>query len=199
MNIRPYSPVEQDFIWIGEYVDGTFITEFNMQTKKENSFYKIKRDKLIRFGLIGHGMRLFYEVPGGEFKLDGYQFEFLFKTKDGKEYNLSNHPKMYSDIISYKDAESLLHLHAQEGQPTGGIYQYNFGYKERLEFKDETEIHFKAITHIPFNHPVYISFKLVSNTDLDGEFIIKKNGNFYDKFDAKISKEIGGELNWVVK
>ncbi|EJW14000.1 hypothetical protein PAV_141p01060 (plasmid) [Paenibacillus alvei DSM 29] len=29
------SPVAQDFIWVAEYIDGTYLSEFDFQTKKK--------------------------------------------------------------------------------------------------------------------------------------------------------------------
>lgn len=191
---RKYSPVKQDFIWLAEYADGNHYSEFDFHTKQENNFYNINRSSLIRFGLIGHGMELYYEVLGGIFKLNGQMVEIIYKVDD-KEYYLTGQQKMYNDIISYKDAESIFTLNPNEAARTN-ITQFNFGYKVDIEIEG-IKFNFKPICKIPSNEPIYINFRLVSSESLDGILIIKKNGFITKEFKAPLEKNIGGELNWI--
>ena len=46
------SPVAQDLIWMAEY-DNNYLSEFDLETKQENSFYDIDKNELKRFGLLG--------------------------------------------------------------------------------------------------------------------------------------------------
>lgn len=192
---RKYSPVSQDFIWLAEYFDGSYYSEFDFSTKQENNFYNIQKDKLIRFGLIGCGMELYYEAIGGVFKLNGQMIEVIYEV-DGKEYYLTGQQKYYNDIISYKDAESLLTLDPNKDVQTN-ITQFNFGYKVELEI-DDIQFNLKSICKIPFNEPVHFNFRLVSNKDLNGFLIIKRNGFVTDKFHAPLQEGISGELNWIL-
>ncbi|AEO93621.1 gp362 [Bacillus phage G] len=188
-----FSPVNQDFIWMAEYVNGSYYSEFDFSTKKENQFYNIKRNELIRFGLVGCGLKLYYEAIGGVFKLNGQMIELIYEV-DGKEYYLTGNQKYYNDIISYKDAHSFLSFD-REGEVKSNINQYNFGYKVNLNY-DDLEFNFKALCKIPFNKPVYLNFRLVANKDLEGFFVIKRNGHVVDKFQAPLQKNVSGELNW---
>ncbi|ALA07179.1 hypothetical protein SECTIM467_49 [Brevibacillus phage SecTim467] len=186
------SPVAQDFIWLGEYFDGTCLAEFDLQTKKENSFYHIKRDKLIRFGLIGHGLKLFFESDG-VFNLNGTGIEVVYKYGD-KEYPLTGHSGQYSDIISYKDAESTVNL-AGGGVANTTINQYNFGYKTVLKM-DGTTFQFKALCKVPYGHPMFMHFWLVADKKLNGVLQIKKNNRIVEELQAPLRKGVGGEVKF---
>lgn len=187
------SPVAQDFIWLAEYYDGTHLAEFDFQTKEENSFYEIQRNKLIRFGLIGHRMKLFFEVDG-IFNLNGKTLGLIYRTKE-KDYYLTGHYGKYKDIITYKDAESSF-------LPNGGvtsprINQYNFGYKAEITIDDVT-FNVKPIIKIPFNQPVYLNLWLVANKKLNGELVIKYGNRESKVIKAPLKKGVGGEINWII-
>lgn len=188
------SPVAQDFIWLGEYINGTHLSEFDLQTGEENSFYTLERDKLIRFGLIGHGMKLFFEYDG-IFNINGASIEIAYKIGE-KLIPLTGHSGKYSDIITYKDAESLF---KQGGGVTAPkINQFNIGYKATIESEGIT-FHFKPILKVPFHQPVHFNFWLVADKDVDGEFVILRNGRTTHTLKAPLKKGVGGETNWVVK
>lgn len=198
VSVNPYSPVKQDFIWLGEYSDGTHLSEFDLQTGEENSFYSIQRDKLIRFGLIGHGLRMYYEVFGGVFKLAGTMYEVIYQT-DKDEYYLTGQPQAYRDIICYKDAETLVDLTANYAkQLPSQITQYNFGYKEQLTIKG-VKFNFKAVCKIPFGQPAMLYFRVVANKKLNGRLVIKRNGFKLDEIGAPLKPNVGGEIHWVVR
>ena len=52
--------INRDFIWVSEYLNGSLIYEYDKEKGIENNFYSIDKNQLLRFGLIGHGMRLYY-------------------------------------------------------------------------------------------------------------------------------------------
>lgn len=196
--INPYSFVEQDFIWIGEYVDGTHLSEYDIQTKERADFYSIQRDKLLRFGLIGHGMKLYYEAGGGFFKLNGQMYELVYKVGD-KEYYLTGQYRPYNDVITYKDAEAWANLNARdEAAFPSRILAYNFGYKQNLTI-DSVTFNMKAICSVPFDAPVHLSIRLVADQKLEGKLVIKKNGTEVAEFNAPLDKGVGGELKWAVR
>lgn len=187
------SPVKtQDFIWIAAYMDGTFLSEFSYDSQKENSFYSIEKDKLIRFGLIGYGMNLYYEVLGGTYKLAGQMVEVFYRTDD-KEYYLTGQQHMYKDIIQYKDAEATLDLLGSSASSV--ITQYNFGYKQNLKI-DDINFNYKAICHIPYGKPIYLSLKLSADKDLNGRLCVRKNGLTVEEIDAPLRANVAGILNW---
>lgn len=190
------SPVEsQDFIWMADYSDGTFLSEYDFNSKKENSFYDIYKKNLIRFGLVGCGMNLFYEVFGGTFKISGKMLEFIYKV-DGKEYYLTGQQQMYNDIIQFKNAESNFDPLGRSGSIESMINQYNFGYKQKLNMHD-VNFNFKAICSIPYGQPIYMNLRLVADRDLNGVFCIKKNGIIVAEIEAPLQKNMAGEINWI--
>lgn len=197
-----YSPVTQDFIWLGEYVDGTHLAEFDFTTKQENNFYRIQRSKLIRFGLVGHGQKLFFEKDG-TFNLAGRIIDVTYSTPDKDYFLTGNIQNTYTDIISYKDAEArgLANFSPMTlgngGNLSSTITQYNFGYKSTF-LVDNVTIHFKAICCIPFQSPFYMNFWLVSDKKLDGKLQIRVNGLIANEFHSPLRPNIGGELNWQV-
>lgn len=190
------SPVSQDFLWLAEYMDGNHLSEFDVVTKEENSFYAIERNKLVRFGLFGHGMNLFFEVYGGIFKLAGQMVEVIYKA-DGKEYYLTGQQQMYQDIITYKHAEATINLLNAGGVSNNVITQFNFGYKTSLNI-DGVNFSFKAICMIPYGNPVHMNFRLVADQNLDGVIQIKKNGRVIEEIIAPLAVGVGGEINWMV-
>ncbi|WPS86168.1 hypothetical protein SMD22_16785 [Brevibacillus halotolerans] len=97
-HINLYSPVPQrEFIWLAEYVDGTHLSEFDFNTKQENDFYSIDKKTVVRFGLIGHGHKLYYETFGGHFKLGNGQIDLVYKAGD-KEYFLTGQNEFYQEF-----------------------------------------------------------------------------------------------------
>lgn len=187
----------QDFMWVAEYKDESIYPEFNLETKTENIFYSIKRKELINYGLVGCGYKFYYSIDTGSFMLDGRKIDIEYKT-DTKTYNFTNQNQRYDGIIQFKDAESNFNPLAGCGDLDGTITQYNFGYKTKLEF-DDIEMNLRAICVVPYNDPVYMEFRLVSNQDLDGKFIIRRDGKIIDSFEAPLKANIGGLLNWEVK
>lgn len=191
-----FSPVNQDFIWLAEYVDGKHLSEFDLETKEENNFYNIERDKLLRFGLIGHGIKLYYEVYGGIFKVAGQMIEVIYKVGE-KEYYLTGQQSMYNDIISYKNAEATINLLSGGGEMNSQITQFNFGYKTNLNV-DGVNFNFKAICMIPYRQEAFMNFWLVSDQEVDGHLVIKRNGKVVQEIKAPLHNNVGGEVNWLI-
>lgn len=184
------SPVNQDFIWMVDYLDGTHLSEFDLDTKAENSFYDINQDNWARFGLLGHGMKFYFERDG-VFYLNGTAFEVKYVDEEGKEYALTGLKNQPRDLISFKDAESALLL--QGGSKTR-INKFNVGYKANLLIHG-VGIKFQAICMIPFNEPVYMNLRMVADQTLNGKFIVKKNNKVVAEMEAPLTKNKGGEVN----
>lgn len=189
---KPLSPVGQDFIWLADYADGTHLSEYDFVTKKENSFYAIDKSKLIRFGLVGQNQRLYFDYDG-IFYLNGVAVEAAYVAD--QEYVLTGHMGKYQDIIQYKDAESVVNL--MGGGVRSQVTQYNFGYKTVLSYGDVV-LNFQSICHVPSRQPVYFTFRLVANQNLNGTFAIKRNNRIVQEIPAPLTKGVGGEANWVV-
>lgn len=202
MLINDYKRLEkvsriQDFIWIGEYSDGTHLSEFDVQTLQENDFRIIQRDKLICFGLAGHGMSFYFGMDG-VFNLPQRKIEISY-VEGNNEYQLTGNPiAKYNDIITYKKAESVFIPGLKGFNTSNHILEYNVGYKTHIAFED-VKFNFKPICVIPLNQPVYFNIRLVASRDMDGKLMIKRNGIAYECINAPIRMGVGGELNWIVR
>lgn len=195
-NFKPING--QDFQFLANYYDGNYLSEFDFINNEENSFYSVKRDKLIKFGLIGNGIHLYFESDG-IFNLASKSIEISY-LENGKEYSLSSRRESYNDIIYFKDAEAYANPNGSMVRTSAlgsSITQYNFGYK--ASFMDNgVSFNFKAICKIPYNQPVMLNFRLVSDRDMNGILLIKKNGKIVDEIDAPLESGIGGEIDWQV-
>src|SRR6185312_17545008 len=157
------SPVGQDFIWLAEYRDGAHLAEFDFVTQEENSFYDIERNRLHRFGLVGHGHKFYFEQDG-LFHINGREYQVTYKVGD-IEYLLSGSPQNpYNDIITYKDAEAvgLANFNLQGGDLASRITQFNVGYKTTIIEEDVT-FSFKMLCKVPSASPIYFNFRLVAD------------------------------------
>lgn len=193
------SPVAQDFVWVAEYPDGTHLSEFDFNTKEENSFYHIDRKRLFRFGLVGHGQKIYFERDG-LFNVAGRFIQFFYEV-GGKRLPLNGHFSYnVNDIITFKDAEALVSSTSREKQGTlrSNITQFNLGYKANINVEG-INFNFKPIIQLPFNQPAKISLRLVADKKLDGKFIITNNGRVAFETVAPLEPNVGGELNWVIQ
>jgi hypothetical protein len=191
---------DQDFIWVADYMDGTYFAEYDFETKETDPyrFYRIDKNKLIRFGLIGHGSKMFFEVANGIFNVNGHQFRISYIV-NGKEYNLNGRALIYNDIITYKDAVSeAIPMLKGEGAFVDRVVQYNFGYKKKLVL-DGIEFNFQAIMSIPFRSSAFMSIKITSNKDLDGKLVIRRGGLIVDEFHAPLKAGRSGIINWTMR
>lgn len=195
-NRETKSPVNQHFVWVAEYTDGSHLSEFDYQTQEEHSFYRILRKDLLRFGIIGDGCVMYFEVYGGLFKILGQMLEMSYVT-DEKTYLLTGQPMMYNDIITYKDAEFVFNPKAA-GSGYNVITQYNFGYKAKFSI-DGVNFNFQAVCQVPMNSIPKMELKIVSSEDLNGRLHIKKNGSDLDIIDAPMKKKKGGSITWELR
>lgn len=193
--LRPYSHIGgRDFIWVAEYYNGELLPEFDFNTQQWNDFYKIDRKKLITFGLIGAGMRFYFDTPTGIFNLNGTRFSFSYIT-DKDEYPLTQQNILYNDIISYKEmyANCLFN-----GESACGVESYNFGYKCKFEDKG-VKFSFKPIMHIPYERPAYFSMFLVADKDMKGRIVIYRDSMKFKEFECPLEDRVGGTLTWVIE
>lgn len=192
--------INRDFIWVSEYLNGSLIYEYDKEKGIENNFYSIDKNQLLRFGLIGHGMRLYYETFNGSFFLNDKKVDVIYKDENGTEYNLTNNNSFYNDIIQYKDCSSVMNtrkLNNNIFQHSERIESYNFGYKHKLSING-VNFSYRLIVKIPYNQPVRLNIKIVADKTMNGSLIIRKN-NYEDiKYYAPIKANNGGELDWVV-
>jgi hypothetical protein len=190
------SPVKQDFVWLAEYDDGTFFCEFDFLNKKNNNFYHIDRSKIVKFGMIGQNIPMYFSVFGGTFYLDGNMVDFRYVVNK-KVYQLTEQKSYYNDIITFKDAFADLHP-SKKNNVKSNICQYNFGYKKRLFF-DEFEIDLNFICEIPSSNHVRINLCIKSNDFINGELIILKNKSVYHTLKAPLQKNKVCNFIWEVR
>lgn len=161
------SLAQQDFMWLAEYDDGTFLSEFDIESLNPNNFNDIDNEKLVRYGLIGRGMKFYYEKSSGTFKLVGQLIEVSLKTTN-YEFFLTGYMKS-SDAIHFKNLAY-----------DNTINQYNFGYSTTLNINGFI-IDFKVICSIPFGKPIVLNFEATTNADTDGIVRIRKNGDIIEE------------------
>ncbi len=194
-SIKPYSPVEQNYIWVAEYYSGG-LCEFDLETKESNSFYDIDKNKLQRFGLIGSGKKMWFECYRGTFNIEGNIYELVYRTD--KAYKLTGQDMFQRDIITYKKAVSDIDLTNRVGSASSKIVAYYFGYK--TEFKvDDITFNFKTIICVPINQPMYIDIHLVADRDLEGELLFIKNNKIMDTYYAPLKKDVAGGMQWILR
>ncbi|MED1125354.1 hypothetical protein [Bacillus atrophaeus] len=193
------SPVAQDFIWLAEYYRG-HLSEFDFETKKENSFYDIDKEKLVRFGLIGKQKKMWFECSRGTFNLSGRRVDVRYRTED-QVYELTNQNLYQRDIITYKKAFSEANVGRKtEGEFKNNILSYSFGYKSEMEIEDVT-FNFKPIVTLPHgreDNDHVLTVDLAADKDLDGylEFII--GGKVVGSYEAPLQASVTGRLHWKV-
>lgn len=191
-SIKPYSPVEQDYIWVAEYYRGG-VSEFDLETKESNSFYSIDKNKLQRFGLIGKGQKMWFECYRGPFNINGNIYELIYKAD--REYKLTGQDMFQRDIITYKKAIATIDLSKRAGSSKSQIVGYYFGYK--TEFKiDDVIFNFKPIISILVDQSMYLDIHLVADKDLKGELLFVKNGKIIDTIYAPLQKDVAGGMKW---
>lgn len=192
----------REFCWLGLYNDGSHLSEFDFKYRKENSFYSINQKKLLTFGMIGHGYYFHYTPHNGIFYLNDKKIQVSYRVGD-EEYRLSNAPNTtYNQkIIQWKDVQSFWNPFSKEtsGDLKPEIYMYNFGYKQKLEYSNGTTIYFQPIVHIPLNEPIYMTIRLVSNRNLNGELVISDRSKPKLIEKAPLKAKVAGEMNWVVR
>jgi hypothetical protein len=196
-DIKPFSPTpERDFIWMAEYANGKYLLEYDIATKIKNDFNSIRKQEVIRFGLLGHGYKFYYETFGGHIKTPFGMIDIIYKTKD-KEYALTGQNLFYHDLITYKRGVATFNPLYGQGDSTVTIDEYVFGYKQKLSF-DDIDLNLKALFRIPFNAPMFITIRLVSSQDIEGMLQIKRSGIAVEEIDFSLKKQVGKDYDWVV-
>src|SRR5574337_232674 len=191
-----FSPVPQgqNFVWIADYMDGSYLSEYNFDNRNENSFYQINKNELIRFGLIGMGSQIYFDVANGIFNINKNRIQISY-VADGVEYPLTGRTFLYNDITQYKDAigDGKLLSKTASGRIKNHITQHVIGYKKAMDLAD-VNINFKNLLHIPQdkNIPPYLEIKISVDKDLDGELVFRVNGFEANRIHAPLLKNRAG-------
>lgn len=195
-----FSPVKegQNFIWVADYMDGTYLSEYNFETRVQNNYYQIDKTKLIRFGLIGMGSQIYFDVANGIFNINKNRIQISYIANE-VEYPLTGRTFLYNDITQYKDAigDGKLLSKTASGRIKNHIESHVIGYKKAMDLAD-VNINFKNLLHIPQNKniPPYLEIKISVDKDLDGELVIRVNGLVANKIHAPLIKNRAGVYNW---
>lgn len=194
-DLEPRAIIDREFMWVAEYLDGTLFFEFDKSTLQQNDFYKIDKNRLLRYGYVGSGYKIYFNISNGIFYINNDSYSFEYHTDDCK-YNLTQQDIFYNDIIQYKN----VHADASFSHVASKSYidQYNLGYKCRF-IQNDIKFNFKPIIHIPLSKPVHFTVKIVSNKNLNGRIIIKQNNIKCAEYKCGLDANIGGELTWIVK
>ncbi|WP_270169784.1 hypothetical protein [Paenibacillus sp. SYP-B4298] len=194
------SPVAQSFIWAADYYDGSSMLEFDPRTHQPNSFYAIDRSRLVRFGLIGGGSQIFFDVGNGVFELNGHRIMVTYAPHGREELPLTGRAYGYSDIITYKDAvaDADLLRRGHQGRFAHEITAFSVGYKKLLELEG-VRLHYQALVTVPEHAPVYMQLKLTSEQALEGRLNIRVNGKLVDSIEAPLQARTAGMINWHIK
>ena len=185
------SPVSQDFVWVAEYADGTKLWEFDPLTKEEHSFWTIRKKDVIRFGLVGLGLKLHYEVGGGSFHVAGNVINLSYVIND-QVYPLTGGMQLYQNLLTFK--ETTADFSNFNRTRAHSIHEYMFGYEENVKI-GEAQATFRAMCHLPFQKPCYFTFQLTADQPLNGRLHIQKNWKT-DEFDAELLPDETGLLRW---
>ncbi|KAF6565474.1 hypothetical protein G9G63_09970 [Paenibacillus sp. EKM202P] len=195
-----YSPLpHQSYIWVADYWDNTFLSEYDTQINQYNNFYSINKEKLLTFGYIGEGSQVYFDVANGIFNVNGHRFMISYATEEN-EYPLTGRTYLYNDIIQYKDASSNANLLTREeyGKFDSRIEQYNIGYKKEMLLLD-ANINFQCICSMPLRGITYFQIKITSNKDLDGKLIIRCNGIVSEEIHAPLKANMSGNIHWELR
>lgn len=197
------SPVRQDLIWCAEYSDGSVMTEFDLDTQKPNNLGDIKKDSVIRFGLLGIDVPIYFETFGGNFNVAGRGITLIYREK-GKDYHLIGRPIMYNRFIYFKRGIAELDLTGGRrkkvigwGKPEGQITEYTVGHANKFEI-DGVTFDLQSTVTVPYQQPVYMTFKLGADREMDGVLVVVRNGEEIHSVKAPLDKEMGGETHWTV-
>ncbi|MEQ6356560.1 hypothetical protein ABNX05_18210 [Lysinibacillus sp. M3] len=186
--------IELPFNWNADYTDGTYLSEYDLQTQKKNDFYKIKRENVVRFGVFGQNMKFFFEIDGS-FNLAGKRYEIEYHLENGEVLPLTRN-FFKKDLITYKQA--FTDLNGIEGVQRSDVASINFGYKTNF-VKDELNMFFQPIVVLPVGQAPFIEVKITTSTDLNGHLVFKNRGVEVERFEAPLKAHNSGQINWNIK
>lgn len=194
-------PVKQDMMYLAEYADGTYITEYDELTAKRRPFDNLQMDGIMRFGLTGIGIPMYIESHGGYFHISGRNIQVKYVVGN-KDYYLIGHPRSYRNFTYYKTGFAELAMSPKAemvawGKPDGQIESYHFGYREHI-LTEGIMFDFKAVCNIPYQKAVSMTFELHADMELNGELVVLSGGQEVFRQTAPIDPEEGGTVEWIM-
>ncbi len=183
------------FNWNADYANGKNYSEYDLVTHKKNDFYLIQRNQVVRFGLFGQNMKMFFENVDGSFNFNGKRIEIEYHRDNGEIYHLTTNFNK-KDLITYKEAYT--DYNNVQGAQRSHIKSINFGYKTNYE-KDDVKLFFQPIVSIPVGESSFIETKITSNVDMEGHLVFKVRGIEAERFEAPLEALKAGQINWTIK
>lgn len=174
------SPIErQPFIWFAKYGENDTLTEFE-DNGKENEWNTIEKDRLIEFGLIGRGAKLFYSINDGIINVMDKQIKFFLQNEDGSTIKLNNREgEIYNDIVQFKgfyNEYDPMDKNRDPNKPLENIIDsFHFGYKHKIELPQGI-LHVEHVFRLPLGKPMKLGFRLTPNFELDSKLVVRVTG-----------------------
>ena len=192
---KNYQTKEFHFNWNADYSDGTSYSEYDLETGKKNDYYSIEQNRVLRFGLFGQNMKMFFEMVDGSFHLNGRRIEIEFHSTNGEVHHLTSNFKG-KDLITYKEAS--VKYNNVEGLQESIIHSINFGYKT-LYSNNGLEFFFQPIVSLPSDESAFIGVKITPNKDIDGHLVFKSRDKEIERIDTKMEANNSYQINWTIK
>jgi len=179
-------------MWVSDYYDNTGLSEFYLDpidnTIKKNNIESINKSILNKFGLVGHGLKMYYDVLGGTFFIRDKQLSFrIVDDTTGITYSISGSSKFYyNDLIIYKQGMSLTNSNLSNS--TNIISGYYFGFKGKPQFDSEISFNYKNIFCLELNKPVYFDITLSSSREFYGKLELLVNNKVTHSYEVVFEK-----------
>ena len=147
------SPVHNEghtFIYFAEYDDGGYFYEYDNETN-HHKFDDMDKEKVVKFGLIGNKLKLYFDLNSGMFYLNNSsKIKINFTLSDGKEFDLSNESTGQKSLITFKDAhtDAIFTGNMKTANSGNIIDAFNVGMKFKLP---EDDIFVTILFVIPVN------------------------------------------------
>lgn len=203
LNVKLPSNFPYDFSWVAEYNSGNLLMEYNPNLNpKTTSFYDINKQNLLRFGYVGSGLKAHFNTYDGVYNINNSKYSIYLKHEN-KMYNITEMLGVrYNDIIQFKRRKAFfdpLNGEVSGGMDKNNIESYNVGWKTKLNIGI---ISFSVTTYYQINRkglPI-LYIKLVPSESFDNaEITIVKDNVLEYSYPCSMTKDVGGELNWVVR
>lgn len=199
---------QQRYMWVADYVDGTGLCEFTKTSEGtlKNQIQAINKDKLNKFGLVGCGLSIYYDVIGGTFFINGRRISIKVVADTGESYMISGLGSLiYNDVISYKSGMAILDVNERVNNPnvkmenTNVINGYYFGFKGKPKING-VNFGYKNIMSITMNQPAYMDITLSSSKAFKGMLNFYVNQTLVDSIMIEFEKvDTNYNIKWNLK
>lgn len=167
------TPQGEAYSWMASYSDETVQKEYEKvgEVYQRYTFDSIEKEKLTKFGIVGFGQHLFFDVKTGIFNIMNNLVDIRVRdTKADFKHKFTHVLPAYDDLIMYRQAESLP---PTPEFPAGRsfITGYFYGYKAKFESFNVT-----FTVYCVSGVGIGLKARLVPKRDFEGEIILCING-----------------------